>query len=99
MFRLTRKAYEDLKGIAVYTQENWGKSQRGIYLKMIDDAFHELSAHPGHGKKIDDIREGYFKYRIAKHIIFYRMVSKKDIEIVRILHQRMDVESNIGRTT
>ena len=95
MFRLTCKAYCDLKDIAGYTRENWGRSQLGIYLKMLDDAFHELSANPEYGKKIDDVRKGYYKYRIGKHIIFYRKASKNDIEIVRILHERMDVKSHI----
>ena len=95
MFHLTQKAYEDLKGIAIYTQENWGKSQRVHYVKMLDDAFHELSNNPEHGVKIDDIREGYYKYRIGRHLIFYRMISEHDIEIVRILHQRMDIESRL----
>ena len=94
MFHLTRKACEDLKAIAIYTQENWGKNQRALYLKMIDDAFHELSANPKLGAKIDDIRAGYFKYRIGSHLIFYRMIYD-DVQIVRILHQRMDVESHI----
>ena len=40
---LTQKAYEDLKEIAIYTQKTWGKSQRMIYLKMIDEAFNVLS--------------------------------------------------------
>ena len=94
MFHLTQKAYDDLKDIAIYTQENWGKSQRTLYLKMMNDAFHELSVNPKLGTKIDDIRTGYFKYRIGSHMIFYRMVYD-DVQIVRILHQRMDVESNI----
>ena len=94
MFHLTRKAYEDLKGIAIYTQKNWGKNQCVIYLKMMDNAFNELSNNPRIGKKIDDIRKGYYKYVIGKHLIFYRMVSKNDIEIVRILYQRMDIESH-----
>ena len=95
MFHLTKKAYEDLKGIAIYTQDTWGKSQRVIYLKMIDDVFYDLSANPLHGMNADYICKGYYKYKIGKHLIFYRMVSESDIEIVRILHQRMDIESNI----
>jgi toxin ParE1/3/4 len=95
MFHLTRKAYEDLKSIAIYTKENWGKSQRAIYLKMMDDAFLDLSNNPGHGRKADDMREGYYKYRIGKHLIFYHQASAGDIEIVRILHQRMDIENHL----
>lgn len=92
MFHLTRKAYEDLKSIAIYTEETLGKSQRTLYLKMMDEAFHELTNQPNIGVKIDDIRKGYFKYKIGKHLIFYRKI-KRDIEVVRILHQKMDVES------
>jgi len=93
LFHLTQKAYEDLKSIAIYTQENWGRSQRILYMKMFDDAFHELSNNPEYGVKIDDIRKGYYKYRIGSHLIFYRIIFERDIEIVRILHQRMDFES------
>ena len=95
MFFLTSKAYEDLKSIAIYTQENWGVSQRNIYLKMMDDAFKELSDNPDRGRKIDNIRTGYYKYKIGKHFIFYRLVFKSDIEIIRILHQKMDIESHL----
>ena len=94
MFRLTNKAYEDLKEIAVYTHEIWGASQRDIYMRMLDSAFHVIVANPSCGLKIDEIREGYYKYVIGKHLIFYRVVAG-EIEIVRILHQRMDVESYI----
>ena len=94
MFVLTVAAYDDLKDIAAYTQETWGENQCDLYLKMIDDAFHELSDNPAHGTKIDDIRAGYYKYRIAKHLIFYRHIADY-IEIVRILHQSMDTESHL----
>jgi toxin ParE1/3/4 len=95
MFFLTSKAYEDLKSIAIYTQENWGVSQRNIYLKMMDNAFNDLSDDPNRGRKIDNIRTGYYKYKIGKHFIFYRLVSESDIEIIRILHQKMDIESHL----
>ncbi|MCL2474024.1 MAG: type II toxin-antitoxin system RelE/ParE family toxin [Alphaproteobacteria bacterium] len=105
MFYLTQQAYKDLKLIAVYTEENWGKNQCVLYMKMMDEAFHRLSKEPKQGVKIDYIRKGYYKYLIGKHLIFYRIVSglsfeasakkKGDVQIVRILHQRMDVETYI----
>ncbi|GHU29669.1 hypothetical protein FACS1894152_8000 [Bacilli bacterium] len=95
MFHLTKKAYEDLKDIASYTSKTWGIGQRAIYLKMMDTAFHELSDNPQRGIKIDEIRRGYFKYRVGRHLIFYRLVSDDDVQIVRILHQTMDIESHI----
>jgi toxin ParE1/3/4 len=31
-YRLTNKALEDLRSIARYTEENWGREQRNRYL-------------------------------------------------------------------
>ena len=93
MFQLTGKAYDDLKGIAVYTKKAWGKNQCVLYLRMLDSAFQKLSDSPEIGVKIDEIREGYFKYPVGRHLIFYRRRPKNNVQIVRILHQRMDVDS------
>lgn len=95
-FYLTRKAKADLKDIARYTQKQWGVKQRNIYLTRIDDAFRDLSNDPDKGRTCDDIRQGYLKYRVGKHVIFYRKINTTDIEIVRVLHERMDFESRLG---
>jgi toxin ParE1/3/4 len=94
MFRLTKKAYEDLKSIAIYTEEKWDKNQCILYLTMLDSAFHEIAKNPDSGIKIDDIRKGYFKYRAGKHFVFYHQ-TKSTVKIVRILHQMMDIESKL----
>ncbi|WP_425286991.1 type II toxin-antitoxin system RelE/ParE family toxin [Nitrosomonas communis] len=41
------------------------------------------------------MRESYFKYGVGKHVIFYRRTGKGRIEIVRILHGRMDIEQHL----
>jgi toxin ParE1/3/4 len=43
----------------------------------------------------DDIRPGYCKYHVGRHLIFYRQVSD-GLEIVRVLHDRMDVETHFN---
>lgn len=58
-FHLTRKAKTDLKEIANYTEKVWGRKQRNIYLKKVDDAFHDLARMPNKGLNCDDIRKGY----------------------------------------
>ncbi len=94
-FTLTNKAKADLKSIAVYTQRKWGKNQRKIYLRQIDDAFHMLSEAPELGNKCDFIKQGYRKFPISSHILFYRSISPLQIEFVRILHKRMDAKTQI----
>jgi toxin ParE1/3/4 len=66
------------------------------YLTKIDTAFDLLAAEPQCGKLCDDIRSGYRKYRVGRHLIFYRQ-SSEGIEIVRILHDQMDIEVHFDR--
>lgn len=95
-FTLTKMAKADLQGIARYTQEHWGREQRDLYLKMLDASFQQLAANPFKGKNCSDIREGYWKLNVGSHIIFYRQTLPDTIEIVRVLHQRMDIDTRLS---
>lgn len=93
IFRLTELAKQDLRSIGRYTQANWGREQRDIYLSKIDASFHLLASEPERGRACDDIRPGYRKYRVGRHVIFY-LQSSVGLEIIRILHERMDLEAH-----
>ncbi len=94
LFRLTELALKDLRSIGRYTQNTWGREQRNIYLKRLDDCFQFLGQQPQRGKACNDIRLGYRKYHVGRHVIFYR-IAFEGIEIIRILHERMDVETRL----
>jgi len=94
-FTLTRKAKADLKSIAIHTEKKWGRERRFIYIKQFDDVFHLLADKPSLGHNCDYIKLGYRKFPNASHPIFYRGISEKEIEIVRILHKRMDVRIRV----
>jgi len=83
-----------LKSIARYTQEIWGRDQRNKYLGILDNCFHLLADEPDLGVACNEIRKNYRKLCIERHIIFYRKVAD-DIDVVRILHCRMDVEKQL----
>ncbi len=93
-FRLRERAKEDLRSIGRYTQATWGREQRNHYLAQLDAAFHLLAQEPQRGRSCDDIRLGYRKHHIGRHLIFYRQVPP-DIEIIRVLHDSMDIESHL----
>ena len=95
-FHLTGAAKSDLKDIGRYTQKQWGAAQRDQYLTMLDECFQDLAAHPLKGRDCSDIRAGYRKYGVGSHVIFYRQVADDAIEVVRILHSRMDVERRLS---
>ena len=93
-YRLTNKALEDLRSIARYTEQTWGREQRNKYLSKLDASFQMLVYEPKLGRACDEIRQGYRKHHVGHHLIFYRLKASR-IEIIRILHDSMDVDSHI----
>ncbi len=94
-FHLTKTAQKDLINIAIYTEENWGIKQRDFYLEQFDVAFKIISKSPKQGQKCDEIIDGYYKFIVGKHLVFYRFFSAKEIQIVRILHGNMDISNSL----
>ena len=97
-FQLSKKAKNDLKNIARFTERRWGRKQRFLYIKQFDDVFHSLAKSPSMGKKCDDIKEDYRKFPQGSHIIFYRESENNKILMIRILHKNMDEESKFLHT-
>ncbi len=89
-FRLTPRAENDLRAIARYTLEQWGREQRESYLRALDGRFRWLAENPAVGKPRPDVKEGYFSYPQGRHVIFY-LIRDGGIDIIGIPHQRMDV--------
>jgi toxin ParE1/3/4 len=91
-------AKADLKEIARYTLHNWGREQRNHYLSILDVSFHQLAANPLKGKDCSEIRVGYRKLNVGSHVIYYRKIIADTIEIVRVLHGSMDIETQFPKT-
>jgi len=83
-------AKTDLVQIGDYTRREWGTAQKRKYLGRIRDIFKALMQTPGLGAPRDDINPGLRAHPVGKHIIFYRK-AKAELEIVRVLHENMDV--------
>ena len=93
-FSLRPKAISDLEKIWEYTVETWGEEQAERYVRLINESFRQIADNPSLGRSCDTIREGYRKRGIGRHVIFYR-TNDGDIEVVRILHDRMDVNRHL----
>jgi toxin ParE1/3/4 len=94
-YKLTNKAVSDLKLIWNYTFDNWSEKQADKYYKMLIDNFNEISKNPSLGKNYQDIFEDILGLRVGKHIIFYIEDQNNEIEIIRILHEQMDLKNII----
>ena len=95
-FELSKKALDDLIRIAKYTESRWGRTQRDLYIKQLDESFHFLAKTPLAGKSCDHLKTGCRQFLQGRHIVFYIEAAKNTITIVRILHQSMDVESRVS---
>ena len=88
-YRLTPAAQHDLSLIWDYTQDRWDLAQAEIYVREIGAAVERIAEDPLRGRPCDEIREGYRRYAIGSHLLFY--VERSDgVDVIRILHQRMD---------
>lgn len=88
-YRLYPLALADLEEIWSYTAMRWSWEQADSYHAAVIAAFEGLAAGSKQGRP-SDVRDGYFKYAVGSHLVFYRQ-SEGGIDIVRVLHQRMDV--------
>lgn len=89
-FRITPRAAQDMRNIARYTLQTWGRKQRDTYLRALDRRFSWLAENPKLGKPRPEIKKGYYSYPQGSHVIFY-LVRESGIDIIGVPHQRMDV--------
>ncbi|HNP59054.1 MAG TPA: type II toxin-antitoxin system RelE/ParE family toxin [Gordonia sp. (in: high G+C Gram-positive bacteria)] len=88
-YRLTPAAQSDLSEIWDYIAEHWDLQQAEIYINEIRAAFERIADDPDRGRACDGIREGYRRYSIGSHVLFY--IARPDgVDVIRLLHQRMD---------
>ncbi len=95
-YKISVKAAKDLENIWLYTFEHWSQEQADRYLNLIIDEIEYLSQKPEVGNDLSHIRKNYRCSKVKSHIVFYRTAEKQNtIEIIRILHQRMDIENRL----
>ena len=94
-YRITNKAVKDLEDIWNHTVETWSVRQDDLYYKMLISFCKQIANNPACGKSYNEIAEDLYGFIANKHIIFYRVVSRSEIEIVRILHGKMDLKNRI----
>jgi toxin ParE1/3/4 len=86
---LSPSAQADIEEIWDYTVEHWGVEQAARYVRELKAAIEVVAVDPGRGRSCDEIRAGYKRFPAGSHILFYRLTGA-GIDVVRILHRRMD---------
>jgi toxin ParE1/3/4 len=91
---ISKKAVADLEEIWFYTTEKWSVIQANRYYSLIIDEIEYISKNPGSGNTMQHVRKGYLASKVKSHLVFYRIVNN-NVQIIRILHGRMDIDSRL----
>jgi len=94
-FYFTNKALEDLAEIWDYTVVEWSENQAENYYNLIMASCMDLANNPQLGKSYGILSLNVLGYKCGQHILFYRAMTKNEIEIVRVLHGMMDLKNKI----
>lgn len=88
------RAEDDLVDIWLYSFEKWGADQADHYLDKLDEGITRIAQDPAIGKACSHIRQGYRRLHVEHHLIYY-WIGQGRIEVVRVLHERMDPDRHL----
>ncbi|WP_416445236.1 type II toxin-antitoxin system RelE/ParE family toxin [Leeuwenhoekiella sp. A16] len=94
-YRISKQAIDDLNEIWIYTFHKWSKDQADRYYDLIIGEIEFIAENYLIGKSAEQTRKNYRVTKIKSHLIFYRKVENDNVEIVRILNQRMDIKKRL----
>ena len=101
--RLSNPAERDFVEIVGYTADNFGARQARVYDATLRQALAALRAGPTLRGTVDreDVGVGLRSLHVARkgrrgrHLILYREGPERTIEVVRILHDAMDLKEHV----
>ena len=91
------EAEQDLLAIWNYVAREASPDVADEQLRSVDRACEALAQWPHSGRARDELFRGVRSIAVEAYVIFYR-VEDSAIEIVRVLHQRLDVDAIFSRT-
>ncbi len=93
-YRISAIAIKDLDEIWEYTFINWSKDQADRYHNLIINEIEFVAENRTSGKSMEHVKKEYLVTYVKSHMIFFKR-NKGILEVIRVLHQKMDVESNL----
>jgi len=93
-YQLSPLAENDLEDIWTYTLHGWSREQADKYHGDIIVAIEDLARGDRKGRDARDIRPGYFKYAVGRHLLFFRLTADS-LDVIRVLHQSMDLPARL----
>jgi toxin ParE1/3/4 len=110
-YRLSRLAEDDLLRILSTSEERWGLEARRRYAAIIIAAMRKVATDPkglttrDRAELLTGVRSMHLRHtrvhsqervRHPVHVLYYRMIAPDLVEIVRVLHERMEPGRHLG---
>lgn len=94
-YRISEKAVTDLEKIWLYTLNKWSLEQADRYHNLIINEIEYIADNFNLSRRMDYVQSGYRMSKVKSHLIFYKKNEDDIIEVIRILHQNMDIENRL----
>jgi toxin ParE1/3/4 len=94
-YRISEKAISDLEKIWLYTLNKWSREQADRYYNLIISEIEYIVDNFDLCRRMDYVRVGFRLTKVKSHLIFFKKAEDNIIEIIRILHQNMDIENRL----
>lgn len=111
-FRISRPARADLEHILEVSGERWGEDGQARYRGLLEAALQGIASDPegpvtrdrrllGAGLRSFHLRHARGAHGVHDpvHVLYYRCMRSGSVEVVRILHERMDPTAQLDGTT
>lgn len=111
VLRISPKAHTDIADTLRFTEVRFGVSVRRRYQDLLQATFQSLAEQPAHASSIvrDELSPGLRSLHLSinaleindgrtirpRHIVFYRTGTDQVVEILRILHDAMEVAQHL----
>jgi toxin ParE1/3/4 len=89
---ISAKALSDLEEIWTYTLNKWSREQADRYFSLLIDEIEFIQSNGYASKSAEYIRPGYRVSFVKSHVIFYKIINLEKLEIIRILHQSVNID-------
>ena len=96
MYIISEEAIDDINNIWLYTAENWSREQADRYYNLILDEIEYIANNFEFARDFSKIRKNYRYSKIKSHLIFFKKNSDECIEVIRVLHEKMDIENRLS---
>ena len=92
---ISEKALEDINKIWIYTAEIWSIEQADRYYNLIFDEIEYITRNFEMARDFGSVRKSYRFSKVTSHLIFFKKNKYNEIEVIRVLHERMDIENRL----